>query len=120
MNATLGLFIVNEFGEYLDRDYTDLTTYILIFALKWFSSIALALCLILLITVGNARECFRADSEEIFAIVIGMAFPTYIFCVVLQQIYATGYGIWFFQTLWDGDEVEAGTPNFSTMNGDCL
>jgi len=84
MNATLGLFIVQEFGDYLGRDYPDLTTYIMLFALKWFSSIALALCMILLITVGTATECFRADAEDLLASVIGMAFPTYVFCVILQ------------------------------------
>mmetsp|Transcript_1477 Transcript_1477/g.2147 ORF Transcript_1477/g.2147 Transcript_1477/m.2147 type:complete len:89 (+) Transcript_1477:426-692(+) len=84
LNATLGLFIWHEYSEYLDSAFPDLTTYIMLFALKWFTSVVLALTLVLLVSVGTARECFRGDCEEIWAGVIGMAFPTYIFCVVLQ------------------------------------
>ena len=96
LNATLGLFIVNQYGSYLEEAYEDLTTYIMMFALKWFSSIALALSLIFLISLGSAVQCFTGDIDEIKASIVGMALPIYFFCVVLQQIYATSYGIWFF------------------------
>ena len=53
-----------------------------------------------------------------------MAFPLYFFFVVLQQVYATGYGIYFFENLMNGVEV-AGSENndapvFSDMDTDCL
>ena len=63
---------------------------------------------------------FTDDAEDFKASIIGMAFPIYCFFVILQQIYATGYGIWFFSALQDGAEVQAGTPNFSQMDPDCL
>ena len=80
----LGLFIINEFGDYMDRAYPDLTTYITLFSVKWFSSIPLCCCLILLLSIGTARECFRGDADEVWGSIIGMLFPTYIFCVVIQ------------------------------------
>ncbi len=83
LNATLGCYIVNEYGDYLEAAYEDLKTYILMFALKWFSSIAFALSLILLISMGSAMQCFTGDIEEIKASIIGMALPIYFFCVIV-------------------------------------
>lgn len=95
-NMTLGLFIVDEYGDYLEENFPDFTTYVLTFSLKWFTSIGLAMILILLISLGSAMQCFTGDSEEIKASMIGMAMPLYFICVTIQQVYATGYGIWFF------------------------
>jgi len=96
LNATLGLFIINEFGGYLDTNFPDFSTYVLIFSLKWFTSIGLTFALVLLISVGSAMQCFTGHTDEIKASMIGMALPLYFFCVLIQQIYSTGYGIWFF------------------------
>ena len=80
----LGLFLLSEYGEYLQANYAELGDCVLMFALKWFTSIALALSLILLISLGSAMRCFMGDTEEIKASIIGMAFPVYCFCVILQ------------------------------------
>ena len=103
LNTVLGLYVVHQYGPYLDSFYPELRDCLLVFALKWFTSLGFAFILIVLISMGSA---FTADAEEIKASVIGMAFPLYFFCVVLQQIYATGYGIWFFVTLANVDGIE--------------
>ena len=84
LNTVLGLYIINEFGDYLEASYPNLNDYILMFSLKWFTSIVLALCLIVLISLGSALRCFTGDFDEIKASIIGMAFPMYCLCVILQ------------------------------------
>ena len=120
LNTVIGLFIVDTYGEYLKESYPDLSSYILMFSLKWFTSIALAIALVLIISVGSAMRCFMGEAEEIWASMIGMAFPLYCLCLILQQYYATGYGLWFFHVQSLGDERPEDTPDFSTMESDCL
>ena len=48
----LGLMVVNEFGDYLEESYPNLKDYLLLFSLKWFTSIPYALILIMLFTIG--------------------------------------------------------------------
>ena len=83
MNTVLGLFVINEFGGYLDGTYPDLKGYVLMFALKWFTSVGYALVLVGLFTIGSAVKCFTGDAEDIKALIFGMAFPIYCFCVIV-------------------------------------
>ena len=96
INTVLGLFIINEYSGYLDESYPDLKTMLLVFSLKWFTSIALAFLLVFLITLGSAIRCFTEESEEIWASIVGMYLPVYCVTLVLQQYYAMAYGVWFF------------------------
>ena len=96
LNVTLGLFIINQFDTELETNFPDFTTYILVFSLKWFTSIGLAFALVLLISLGSAITMFTGHRDNIKSSMIGMALPIYFFCVLVQQIYSTGFGIWFF------------------------
>ena len=81
LNTVLGLYVVYEYGPYLETTYPELRDCLLVFALKWFTSLGFAFILIVLISMASA---FKADADEIKASVIGMAFPLYFFFVVLQ------------------------------------
>lgn len=83
-NTVLGLFLISEYGEYLRENYAELGDCVLMFAIKWFTSVVLALSLILLISLGSSMRCFMGDTDEIKASIVGMAFPVYCFCVILQ------------------------------------
>lgn len=83
LNASLGLFIVDQFNAELETNFPDFTTYILMFSLKWFTSIGLAFALVLLISIGSAITMFTGHTDDIKAYMIGMALPIYFFCVIL-------------------------------------
>ena len=64
LNVVLGLYVLHEYGSYLESLYLDLRDCLLVFSLKWFTSFGLALVLILLILMGSA---FTAEPDEIKA-----------------------------------------------------
>ena len=55
-------------------------------------------------------QCFLGDFTEIKASIKTMAVPLYLFCLMLMQTYAMGYGIWF---------LTSAGPKFGKMQTDC-
>ena len=85
VNSVLGLYIIDQFGSYLDNaGFKEVSECILMFSLKMVTSIALALSLIIIISIGSAVECFTGDLREIKASIKAMAIPLYLLCLILQ------------------------------------
>ena len=118
LNTVVGLYTVNLYNDYLTTEYPDLMTNITIFATKWFSSVILTFAILTMLAFGSVMPCF-GDLETLKQLVVGLALPTYIFCVVTQQIFSSGYGAWFFMNL-ENEEVTKNEIRFNDMDPDCL
>ena len=124
LNTVLGLFIISEYSAYLEDSYPELKKMVLVFSLKWFSSVFLAILIVFLITLGSAIRCFTGDTDEIWAAAVGMFLPVYCLCLIMQQYYACGFGIYFFEQVKLGRDgmimVEEGGEDYTLMDQDCL
>ena len=118
VNTVAGLYIVNQYNDYLVEQYPDLQTNIIVFATKWFTSIALTIVFLAVLAFGSFMPCF-GDFESLKQLIVGLALPIYFTCVTAQQIFSTFYGTWFFLEL-ENIEATAGEAKFSEMDPDCL
>ena len=98
LNTVLGLYLVNEYNDYLEAEYPDLQINITVFATKWFNSVLLTIALLAMIAFGTLIPCF-GDFQTLKQLVVGLAVPIYFSFVLIQQIFSSGYGTWFFMHL---------------------
>ena len=82
INTVLGLYIVNDYNDYLEQQYPDLQINITVFATKWFNSIVLTWALLALFAFGSLMPCF-GDFDTLKQLVIGLFVPIYFTCVMI-------------------------------------
>ena len=96
-NSVFGFYIAEgDYHDYLENNYPSLRFYILIFSLKWVTSVGLALAIILIATLMQAIKCFTGSATELKQHVKQIIMPSYLVCVLVQQAFAFCYGVWFF------------------------
>jgi len=62
--------------------------------------------------------CF-GDFNTLKQLVVGLFLPIYFTCVMIQQIFSSGYGTWFFMHL-ESEEATQKDALFVEMDSDCL
>ena len=64
LNSVLGLYILNQYGECLATGFKEVSECIFLISLKWLTSVALALSLIILIS--RERHEFSILMDQIY------------------------------------------------------